>query len=474
MAGKGIIAAVRAAIVSRRVSAEDVVRHAFERIERLDGRINAVVALRVDEAIAEAKALDRAGAAGGPLAGVPVLVKDLEDVAGMRTTQGSVVFADAPPAKTDGLVPSRLRAAGGIVVGKTNLPEFASEGFTSNLLFGTTCNPWALDWSPGGSSGGSAAAVAAGMAPIATATDGGGSIRIPAAFCGLVGIKPTNGVIGRRPIPDWIDFSTDGPFATTVADLRVLLSIERGPVWGDPIAVPVPFPEGGERPSKIFASPRLSGFGPLPETVAAAFEAALEVAAKAFGTRIERLETEALWPEGGPVDEWVVIASVEHVHHFGRQLVEANLERMHPAARAFMEQGLRTSIDEYMAARWRRFDFIRQFDALLGTDAVILSPCVAVAGFLADGRQTPDDEPGMLASGVYNTEVANMTGLPAISLPAGICANGVPFGLQVMAPRFRDGLLLDIAEVWERERPWPLVAPGYESFEVGLGVGAGR
>jgi Asp-tRNA(Asn)/Glu-tRNA(Gln) amidotransferase A subunit family amidase len=239
--GAGVISGVRDAIASRHVSAEEVVRVALERIERLNPALNAVVALRAEEAIAEARALDRAkvGARGSaPLAGVPVLVKDLEDVAGMRTTQGSVLFADAPPAKTDGLVPSRLLAAGAIVVGKTNLPEFATEGFPSNLLFGTTRNPWALDWSPGGSSGGSAAVLAAGMVPIATATDGGGSIRIPAAFCGLVGIKPSNGVIGRRPIPDWIDFSTDGPFASTVADLRLLLSLERGPVAGDPTALP--------------------------------------------------------------------------------------------------------------------------------------------------------------------------------------------------------------------------------------------
>jgi len=474
MAGLGVIAAVRGAIDSRRVSAEEVVRHALERIERLDGAINAVVALRAEEALAEAKALDRAHGAGGALAGVPVLVKDLEDVAGMRTTMGSVLFAGAAPAKADGLVPSRLRGAGGIVVGKTNLPEFASEGFTSNLLFGTTRNPWALDWSPGGSSGGSAAAVAAGMAPIATATDGGGSIRIPAAFCGLVGIKPTNGAIGRRPIPDWIDFSTDGPFATSVADLRLLLSIEGGPEPGDPTALPVPYPPAAGKPSRILAAPRLSGFGPLPASVAIAFEAALEAAAKVFGIRIEHMETEGLWPDGGPQDEWVVLASVEHVHHLGREFVRAGLDHMHPAARAFMEQGLQTSIDQYMAARWRRFDYVRQFDQVLGADAVILSPTVAAAGFLADGRLTSEVEPGMLASGVYNTEVANMTGLPAISLPAGNCANGVPFGLQVMAPRFRDDWLLDLAGQWERERPWPLVAPGYESFEVGLGIGATR
>jgi Asp-tRNA(Asn)/Glu-tRNA(Gln) amidotransferase A subunit family amidase len=470
VASHGVIAAVRDAIASRRVSAEEVVRHALERIEQLDVAIHAVVAKRADEAIAEARALDRARAAGGALAGVPVLVKDLEDVAGMRTTMGSALFADAPPARADGLVPSRLRAAGGIVVGKTNLPEFASEGFTSNLLFGTTHNPWALDWSPGGSSGGSAAAVAAGMAPIATATDGGGSIRIPAAFCGLVGIKPTNGVIGRRPIPDWIDFSTDGPFATTVADLRLLLSIERGPEPGDPTALPMPYRATKGKPSRILAVPRLSGFGPLPAGVAAAFEAAVEAAAKVFGAHIEPMETAALWPDGGPQDEWVVLASVEHVHRLGREFVQAGLDRMHPAARAFMEQGLQTSIDQYMTARWRRFDYVRQFDQLLGADAVILSPTVASAGFLADGRLTPEEEPGMLASSVYNTEVANMTGLPAISLPAGICANRVPFGLQVMAPRYHDDWLLDLAEAWERERPWALVSPGYDSFESGLSI----
>lgn len=472
MASEGVIAAVRDAIASRRVSAEEVVRHALERIERLDGPINAVVALRADEALAEARALDRAGfrgADGAPLFGVPVLVKDLEDVVGMRTTKGSVLLADAAPAKTDGLVPSRLRTAGGIVVGKTNLPEFASEGYTSNLLFGTTRNPWALDWSPGGSSGGSAAALAAGMAPIATATDGGGSIRIPAAFCGLVGIKPTNGVIGRRPIPDWIDFSTDGPFATTVADLRLLLRIEAGPVAGDPNALPMPYPAGNP-PAKIFAAPRLSGTEPLRGDVATVFEAALEAATQVFGHRIERLDPAAIWPDGGPVDEWVVLAAVEHVHRMGRDFVQSNLDHMHPGARTFMEFGLRTSIDEYMAARWRRFAYVKQFDDLLGADAVILSPTVAATGFLADGRLTLQDEPGMLPSDVYNTEVANMTGLPAISLPAGLCPNGVPFGLQVMAPRYRDGLLLNLAEAWEKARPWPAVAAGYEPFEAGLGL----
>ncbi len=447
-------------------------RAALDRIERLNPALNAVVALRAEEALAEARSIDHAkgGEDGKPLAGVPVLVKDLEDVAGMRTTQGSVVFADSAPAKADGLVPSRLRAAGAIVVGKANLPEFATEGFTSNLLFGTTRNPWALEWSPGGSSGGSGAALAAGMVPIATATDGGGSIRIPAAFCGLVGIKPTNGVIGRRPIPDWIDLSTDGPLASTVADLRLLLSVESGPVAGDPTALPMPLAAGGGRPSRVYATPRFTPAGPLPAEVADMFHTALKAMGEMVGLEVEHLEPDALWTEGDPDDDWMVLAATEHVHHLGRDFVQANLERMHPSARRFMEFGLGVSVDDYVAARRRRFSYTRELDDLLGVDAVILSPTVAATGFLADGRLTVQDEPGTLPDEVYNTNIANIAGHPAISLPAGTCRNGVPFGLMVTAPRFRDELLLQLAAAWEERHGWPVVAPGYDSFEVALGL----
>jgi Asp-tRNA(Asn)/Glu-tRNA(Gln) amidotransferase A subunit family amidase len=449
------------------------VRLALDRIDKLNPDLNAVIALRGDEAIAEAKAIDarnHSSAELGPLAGVPLLVKDLEDVAGMRTTQGSVVFADAPLAAADGLVPARLRAAGAIVVGKTNLPEFAAEGFTSNLLFGTTRNPWGLEWSPGGSSGGSAAALASGMALIATATDGGGSIRIPAAFCGLVGIKPTNGVIGRRPIPDWIDLSTDGPFATTVADLRLLLSIESGPVPGDPTALPAPYQSAGGKPARLLATPRLIRAGPLPDSIAKLFDVAIKAAGGIFGLEVQHADVDALWAPGNPGEDWPVITSAEHVHRLGREFVTANLDRMHPSARGFMEFGLGVSIDDYLAARRRRFEYVRLLDELLGDDAVILSPTVSATGFLADGRLTPQDELGSLPSDVYNTELTNITGHPAISLPAGLSSNGIPFGLQVTAPRFRDGWLLALAAKWEEQREWPRAAPGYIPFEAALGL----
>jgi Asp-tRNA(Asn)/Glu-tRNA(Gln) amidotransferase A subunit family amidase len=469
----GVLDCVRDAVVSRQIKAEDAVRTALDRIERLDPALNSVVALRADEAVAEARELDRGTGAGreaGPLFGVPVLVKDLEDVAGMRTTQGSLLFADAPPATSDGLVPSRLRAAGAIVVGKTNLPEFACDGYTSNRLFGTTRNPWATDWSPGGSSGGSAAAVAAGLVPIATATDGGGSIRIPAAFCGLVGIKPTNGVVGRRPIPDWIDLSTDGPFATMVADLRRLLEIEAGPVGGDPTAWPAPDLTPGKGVARLLATPRLSQAGPLPEDVAALYEAAVDAAGDVFGLPVERIELATLLSAGNPIEDWPVLCATEHVHRLGRDFVTANLDRMSASARGFFEYGLGVSLDGYMAARRRRFAYVKELDELLGDDAVILSPTNAASGFLADGRLTPEGEPGMLPGDVFNTELANITGHPALSLPAGISPNGVPFGLQVIGPRFRDGMLLELAALWEERHAWPRTAPGYDSFEQALGL----
>jgi len=463
-----VLAELARAVRTRRVAARELVALALDRIERLDGELGSVVALRAEEALAEAAALDERVAAGedpGPLAGVPFLVKDIEDLAGMPTTWGSRLFEDAPPATRDGLVPRRLRAAGAIPIGKTNTPEFATEGFTSNLLFGTTRNPWAPEWSPGGSSGGSGAAVAAGLAPIGTATDGGGSIRIPSAFCGLVGIKPTNGVVARDPIPPWIDLSTDGPLATSVADLRLLLRVEAGPEPGDPTALPSWRPGPGGMPSRVIAAPRFTPWGPLPRPVRELFERALADLERELGLPVETVEPEAIFRSGNPDTDWFVLCPAEHVGLLGREVVERNLDRMHPTTQAFMREGLRATIEEYLAARRRRFEYVRELDELLGADAVVVTPTLASEGWLAEGRMPGSQELGVPAE-VYNTAVQNLTGHPAISLPAGRSSNGVPFGLQVTAPRFRDDLLLNLAEAWERARPWPPAADGYEPFEL--------
>ena len=456
------------AVRDRRVSSRELVGLALSRIDRSNGELNAVVGLRAEQALSEAAALDERVAHGedpGPLAGVPFLVKDIEDLAGMPTTFGSLLFADATPALRDGLVPRRLRASGAIPVGKTNAPEFATDGFTANLVFGVTRNPWAHEWSPGGSSGGSGAAMAAGFVPIATATDGGGSIRIPAAFCGLAGIKPTNGVIARDPIPSWIDVSTDGPLATSVEDLRLLLALEAGPAPGDPTALPDWRPGPGGRPSRIVAAPRFTPWGPLPDAIAEMFERALATLERDLGLPVEPIEPDRIFPAGNPDTDWFVLCTTEHVAQLGRDVVEANLDRMHPTTQEFLLQGLKTTMEEYLGARRRRFEYVRVFDELIGADAIIASPTLASEGWYADGRMPGVDRPGVPAD-VYNTSVQNLTGHPAVSVPAGTCPNGVPFGLQLTGPRFRDDLVLSLAETWETAHPWPQVAEGYEPFGV--------
>ena len=469
-ANRSPVGAVADAVGARRTTARAMVEEALRRIEHLDPALNTVVALRADAAIEEAELLDRsiaAGATAGPLAGVPILVKDLEDVAGMRTTHGSRLFADAPPATADDRIPAQLRAAGAIIVGKSNMPEFATEGFTDNLVFGPTRNPWAPEWSPGGSSGGSAAAMAAGLVPFGTATDGGGSIRIPAAFCGLVGIKPTLGVVGRYPAPDWIDLSTSGPFATSVDDLRRLLVVESGHPTGDPSGAPnYAILAMTPPPARLFAAPRTSDFGPLPSEVAALFEAAVAAFAEALSLDVEWLEP-PLFDDGDPDLDWFRLTTAEHVAALGRERVIEGLALMHPTARAFMQDGLGTTIDEYLAARRRRFGYVRRLDELLGRSDLLLTPTVASTGWAADGRLVPGSD-RRLPPEVYSTALQNVTGHPAISVPFGRATNGVPFGLQITAPRFADAELLDVAAIWERSNPWRPVAPGYASFAEAL------
>jgi Asp-tRNA(Asn)/Glu-tRNA(Gln) amidotransferase A subunit family amidase len=450
------------AVRARRVGAHELVAESLRRIETLDPELGAVVALRAELALDDATGLDASladGAEAGPLAGLPLLVKDMTDVAGMRTTFGSRVFAEAPPATADALVVRRLRAAGAIVVGKTNLPEFAAEGFTANELFGATRNPWNRERTPGGSSGGSAAAIAAGLAAIATATDGGGSIRIPAAYCGLFGLKPTNGVIGRDPIPDWIDLSTDGPLAARADDLRVLLGVLRGPAAGDPTAAPAEPPDRPGQIGGVTVIERWTDFGPLPAEVAGAFEAALTRFAEIFGVGLRRATPTEILGDARIDEDWFTLVGAEHAHRYGRAWFDDHAEGLGPSTRAWFRWGFAVTQEEYMAARRRRFDHVRTFDELLGEDGLVLSPVMATdaidAAGLSEGRGTGPE--------LYVTTAQNITGHPALSLPAGALPSGVRFGLQVTAPRFRDDLLLWIADRWEEAEP-PATPPGYPPF----------
>lgn len=446
-----------------RVTARELVERSLERIEH-HGDLNAVIALRSDEAMSDAVELDRAISRGedpGPLAGLPLLGKDNDDVRGLPTTHGSLWFADAPSADTDGVSVGRLRAAGAIPVGKTNVPEFCIEGFTDNRVFGPTRSPWNRDRSPGGSSGGSAAALSAGITAIATATDGGGSARIPAGLTGLLGLKPTTGVIGRRRAPEWIEFSTDGLLATSVDDLRLLLDCVAGPVAGDPWAPPRPLTAGGI-PKRLIVAERTDEFGPLPAEVADAFERGVAQLTDLLGVPVERREPGWFFPGFSPDEDWFTIAAAEHASLYGRAKIERELDRLHPSAQEFLTNGLAVTAAEYLDARRRRYVAVARMDEILGSDAALVTPTLAVAGYSPDGR-LDGGEPGLLGPEVYSTAVQNVVNLPAISLPAG-SIDGMPFGLQVTTPRWTDLTLLDLAALWESRHPWPRTAPGFTEF----------
>ncbi|HEX6231086.1 MAG TPA: amidase [Actinomycetota bacterium] len=460
-----MLAELARAVRDRRVSAVELVTGSLGRIERRNAELNAVTALRAERALEDARALDDRGA-DGPLAGLPLLVKDNTDVAGEVTHFGSRTMLDRPPAERSEITVERMVAAGAIVVGRTNTPEFAFQGYTDNDLFGPTRNPWGPDWSPGGSSGGSGAALAAGLAPLATGTDGGGSIRTPATFCGLVGLKTTAGLIGRRPIPSWLETSTQGPLAQTVEDATLLLEVMRGPVEGDPSAAPSWSYRSGV-PSRVLAVTRTWDFGPLPAEVEAPFRAALEAIERDLGLTVQEIEPASLFPTavangGHPGRDWHTTVAVEELHWLGRPFVEANLDRFSVAFRREMERALRYTLADYLAARHRRFDYAADLDRLLGEDTVLVCPTHGHQGWLADGTLPGTDAPA--DSDGYNTGEFNLSGHPSLSVPAGTCANGLPFGILINGPRWRDDLVLEMAAAWERVRPWPGVAPGFEAF----------
>jgi len=467
----GTVTALAAAIRARRISATAVVTASIQRLENA-ADVNVLAEETFDEALQRAHLIDNDGSLQGVLLGVPTLIKDLEDLAGHPTRKGSLALRDVGPAMSNGVVSSRLLQAGAVVIGKSTLPEFAIEGYTANLLTGITRNPWNLDYSPGGSSGGSGAGLAAGLVGVATGTDGGGSVRIPSSLCGLVGLKPTNGAVGRWPAPDWMDYSTDGPMATSCDDLRLIFDVMRGPVGGDPTSPPVvlesQLASHQDRPIRIFAAERTSPFGPLSRGVEGLFHEAVDAFADLFNAPVTWLEAEGFFVAGDPDLDWYLVTSAEHVASLGRQWVIEHMDEFHVATQEYFAKGLNVSIDEYLAARRRRYLYVRRMDELLIPNGVLLTPSVTVDGWLADGRTHADGEVHGLAPEIFATVLQNTTGNPAVSIPFGLLPSGLPFGLQVTAEHYHDDRLLDIATLMEAAYPWVRTAPGYEGLETVL------
>src|SRR2546422_2089092 len=291
--------ALAAAIRRGELAAVELMEATLERISRLNPTLNAFVALRAEEALADARALGERIARGddpGPLAGLPFGVKDLEDVAGLPTTYGSVPFRTHVAAR-DSTQVARLRRAGALPVGKTNTPEFGYTAFTKTRVFGVTSNPWNLARTPGGSSGGSAAAIAGGLVPLATASDGGGSIRIPACYVGAFGLKPTFGRVPRGPFAfrDWIDTSVYGPLTRCVRDAALFLDVVAGYEPHDPDSLPRPghsfLQDLDEVPTglRVAYSPTL-GYARVAPDVRRAVEGAADVLAGVLGRPVDLLQ----------------------------------------------------------------------------------------------------------------------------------------------------------------------------------------
>ena len=444
--------------------AVEVLDECLAAIEADNEALNAFVHLNPDLAREAAERIDRTVAAGedpGPFAGVPFGVKDLEDCAGMPTSQGSVLYKGRPPVERDSVHVARLRAAGAVPVGKTAAPEFGVTCYTHTKAWGTTRNPWDKSRTPGGSSGGSAAAVASGMVPFCTASDGGGSTRIPAGFTGLVGHKPS---YGRIPHPGYgaSETSVYGALTTTVADAARHLDVVAGPDDHDRGSLPPPtvvyeraIDELDVRGLRAAWSLDM-GFAVIdPEVGDIAFAAAEALVDAAGLELIDRPFSPAnplrTWLSSGALDLWLDLEPgmwPERAADF-TGLVRGSLRRTEDITAPRLARALRhrQALEEEVA------DLFEDID-------VLLTPTTAMAAFAAEGPLPMEiDGKDAPAGPTPMTMLANLCWNPAISMPAGLTGDGLPVGLQVVARRHLDEIPLRLARIFEQTKPWPRHAP---------------
>jgi Asp-tRNA(Asn)/Glu-tRNA(Gln) amidotransferase A subunit family amidase len=458
------VAALAEDVSARRISARELVQSALDRIEAIDPKINAFVNVDGEAALAQAAGVDdriAAGEAVGPLAGIPIGVKDLEDALGFPTTQGSAVYADAAPASADSPLVERLRASGCIVIGKTNTPELGHKADTTNPLFGSTRNPWNLERTAGGSSGGSAAALAAGLVPLCTGSDGGGSIRIPSSVCGISGMKPS---LGRVPMggpnpPGWADLSTRGPMARTIRDITLALDAVVGPEATDLRSLPMPDASWSRSlqelhpPRKVGWSPTL-GYAHVDAEVAAICAAAVARLAD-LGTEVVEIDT--VFPED-PAVPWITLAMTGDERAVGHLRGTDDWARLDPGHTSLIDHfgrdvsgaQLLAAFDACHTANLRLVELFHQVPLLL-TPTVAGQPGPAGGQGYVDGVETP--------TWVAFTYPFNMTRSPAGTVCAGFTADGLPVGLQVVGPQHADVAVLRLLAVLEDALALDPVAP---------------
>lgn len=436
---------IAAAVREKRATPREVVADHLARIERLDARVGAFRRVRAREALAEAGELASRDPTGLPLAGVPVAVKDNLAVRGESTRHGSAVTSDAP-AQEDHVTVARLRAAGAIVVGVTNVPELCVFGTTEGV-HGTARNPWDTSRTAGGSSGGSAAAVAAGLVPIALGNDGMGSLRIPAANCGLIGLKPGHGVIPAGiGHGDWFGMSENGPLATTVEDARLMFSVLADT---EPVEPAEPRESTVRRVAVSVRSP-LPGVTISRPYVTAAREAAA-VLTRA-GNRVRRADP--------PYPFWLGTTSLAH-WTAGTAVDAEDLElgRLSRRTRVHAAIGRRTV--GAVRKGVRRDQLRRRMEPFFAEHDVLLTPALARRSPAA----APWHERGWLWNVLVNTSCSpmtspwNLTGRPAMSVPFGTLPGGAPCAVQLVGRPGSELDLLEVAAQLAAGRPWRRTAP---------------
>ena len=455
-----------ASIRSKALSPVDVTRAVLERIEQVNPKINAFCTVTADTALAAARAAEAAVMKGerlGPLHGVPVSIKDLTPTKGIRTTWGSKIFEHHVPDE-DALYVTRLKEAGAIVVGKTNTPEFGAGGNTFNAVFGATRNPWNTALTCGGSSGGAAVALATGMGPLAQGSDLGGSLRTPAAFCGVVGFRTSPGLIPVYPADlGWDSLSVTGPMARTVGDVALMLSVMAGPDDRAPLSYDVDtgrFPAAVKRPSvkgwRAAWTPDLNGLIPVDHEVAAVAERATGVF-RALGVRIERA-----CPDFGEVND-IVLATR------GLSMVARHAEKLarwEPVMQRGLvwniKQGLSLTPEQIGRGETLRTRLWHRVRAFMETRELLILPTVAVPPFPVE-QPYPTEINGKALDNYtqwfFLTYGITVTGLPVISVPCGFTRSGLPVGLQIVGRRHQEAAVLQAAAAFEAAQPWAGAVP---------------
>jgi aspartyl-tRNA(Asn)/glutamyl-tRNA(Gln) amidotransferase subunit A len=449
-----LVAAYRA----RDLSPVEATQTSLDTIEARDGEINAFCLVDADRALAEARASEarwNRGEPAGPLDGVPVAVKDLLVTRGWPTLRGSSAIDPAGPWEDDAPVVASLRRCGAVLPGKTTTPELGWKGVTDSALTGITRNPWDPRMTPGGSSGGSSAALAAGMVPLALGTDGGGSIRIPCAFCGLPGLKPTFGLVPAWPASPFGPVSHVGPMARTVTDLALLLDVVASPDPRDWQQLPPAARsyaagiDDGVAGLRIAFSPELGHVAVDPEIAGLVARAAQAFAA--LGAHVETTDPGFADPRGTFDVLWSTGAAR------AIELLPCT-DGIDPGLAAIAAQGRSVSGVEYLTACGERDQLAITMSRFHQEWDLLLTPAMPIAAFEA-GREVPEgSEDPRWPGWTPFTYPFNLTQQPAATVPCGFTAGGLPAGLQIVGPRHADALVLRAARAYEQAHPQITVA----------------